>query len=273
MPTTYAHYRFGQQVRKNAADQIKRIIDKYPQLYLIGVHGPDILFYYHPLWGNQVSKLGHDIHQKPGRVFFTHMRKVLDRIPAGEREPYLSYAYGMLAHFSMDVTCHYTVFHDQFTKELSHTELETEFDRALLEHDKKPTYRQSLIGHIVASEENANVIQAFYPEVTTEQVQSALNGMITVHNLFLAPNPMKRNLLNLALKLVGKYEGMHGLIMNYEENMACHETTVKLLKLYPEAKKRAGRLFAEYDAFLAHEGELGADFDKDFETDYRRNML
>ena len=53
MPTTYAHYTFGQEVLKNLDGEIKKIIDKNIDLYNIGLHGPDILFYHKPLKSNQ----------------------------------------------------------------------------------------------------------------------------------------------------------------------------------------------------------------------------
>ena len=36
----------------------KKIVEKYPQLYLIGLHGPDILFYYKPLKSNSINSIG-----------------------------------------------------------------------------------------------------------------------------------------------------------------------------------------------------------------------
>ena len=37
MPSTYAHYRMGQQVRSMLDGNEKKIVEKYPQLYLIGL--------------------------------------------------------------------------------------------------------------------------------------------------------------------------------------------------------------------------------------------
>lgn len=58
MPSTYAHYRMGQQVRTMLDGNEKKIVEKYPQLYLIGLHGPDILFYYKPLSPMQLTVSG-----------------------------------------------------------------------------------------------------------------------------------------------------------------------------------------------------------------------
>ena len=63
MPSTYAHYRMGQQVRSMLDGNEKKIVEKYPQLYLIGLHGPDILFYYKPLKSNSINSIGYELHK------------------------------------------------------------------------------------------------------------------------------------------------------------------------------------------------------------------
>lgn len=50
MPSTYAHYRLGQEVLDNLTGGIKSTILNHKELYDIGLHGPDILFYYKPLF-------------------------------------------------------------------------------------------------------------------------------------------------------------------------------------------------------------------------------
>ena len=57
MPSTYAHYLFGKEVYKNLGDNIKNMINQNKELYLIGLHGPDILFYYKPLQNNSIFHL------------------------------------------------------------------------------------------------------------------------------------------------------------------------------------------------------------------------
>ena len=46
MPTTYAHDLFGKEVYKKLPSDMKALIRRYGDLYRIGLHGPDILFYY-----------------------------------------------------------------------------------------------------------------------------------------------------------------------------------------------------------------------------------
>lgn len=54
MPTTYAHDRFGREVYEQLPVNLKKIIRENKKLYLIGLHGPDIFFYYHPFSKNRV---------------------------------------------------------------------------------------------------------------------------------------------------------------------------------------------------------------------------
>ena len=44
MPSTYAHFKFANQVLENLPSQLQNIIEDNKTLYLIGCHGPDILF-------------------------------------------------------------------------------------------------------------------------------------------------------------------------------------------------------------------------------------
>ena len=49
MPATYAHFRFGREVLRRLSPETREAITPRIQLYHIGLHGPDIFFYYHPL--------------------------------------------------------------------------------------------------------------------------------------------------------------------------------------------------------------------------------
>ena len=46
MPTTFAHDLFGKKVYKKLPEAMRRLVKEHKELYRIGLHGPDILFYY-----------------------------------------------------------------------------------------------------------------------------------------------------------------------------------------------------------------------------------
>lgn len=91
MPGTYAHYAFGKKVLAQVDDEIKNIILKNMDLFFIGLHGPDILFYYKPLiYNNPTSKLGHNIHNENSNIFFEKARSIIKN-PIIKKNLYLIY--------------------------------------------------------------------------------------------------------------------------------------------------------------------------------------
>lgn len=62
MPTTYTHYAYGQEVFHKLPEELQRKIEPYIEYYNIGVHGPDILFYYHSYCKNKVNQYGVKVH-------------------------------------------------------------------------------------------------------------------------------------------------------------------------------------------------------------------
>lgn len=216
MPSTYAHYRMGQQVRKMLRGHEKEVLEKYPQLYLIGLHGPDILFYYKPLKSNAINKIGYELHDHSGQEFFERAKKLI--LQKTDKDPYLAYTYGVLNHFALDVNCHGYIEDKISASGISHGEIEVEFDRELMVRDKKNPVTQLLTKHIVPSEENTRIISEFYPGTSMQEMQEALRGMIFYNNLLVAPSHIKRWGVCLLLKLSGNYKEMKGLMVNYHKN-------------------------------------------------------
>ena len=101
MPSTYAHYRMGKELIKALPESRQTIIRNNMELYLIGLHGPDILFYYKPLKRNHVNSVGYGMHERSGREFFENAAKVI-KAHHGE-SAYKAYVYGVICHFSLDV--------------------------------------------------------------------------------------------------------------------------------------------------------------------------
>ena len=94
------------------------------------------------------------------------------------------------------------------------------------------------------SNENAKIIADFY-EITTKQTKKAIKGMKIYNDLLVAPSKLKRKIIYALLRISGNYKEMHGLIVNYEENPKCIESTKKLNELYHIGKERALQLLTE----------------------------
>lgn len=254
MPATYAHYRFGQEVRKDLPEKEKKIVEEFPELFMIGLHGPDIFFYYKPFSKNRVRQIGHEMHKRAGEAFFAPAAEVVRE--HGGNHAYLSYLYGFICHFALDVACHGYVDEKIAKSGISHTEIEAEFDRMLMVKDGHDPIRYKPTGHIVPSEENAEIIQAFFGDADSTQLLGTLKGMVTYLNLLVAPSKGKRFLINTILKLTGNYKELHGLMINYLANPDCADSTKELFKRYGEAKDMALLLIHEYGGFLEGKEEL-----------------
>lgn len=254
MPSTYAHYRMGQEVVKLVPDKLKKIIDNNKQLFDIGLHGPDILFYYHPLVMNKVNTIGYGMHEQPGRVFFEYAAHVINENK--QDSGYYAYALGFICHFALDVTCHGYIDERIAESGISHAEIEVEFDRSLMIADGFNPITHELTNHIIPSEKNAGIISKFFHNIDSNEVKEALSGMIKYNKLLIAPSKIKRYFVYALLLISGNYKEMHGLMVNFKENPACADSTKKLRKLYDAALERAVKLICEYEKYLSGEQRL-----------------
>ena len=104
MPSHYAHYRLGRQVRLELTPDAAEVVGRWPSLYLIGLHGPDILFYYRGYRENPVNRLGYALHGETGEAFVRWAMQVIAAHPG--QDAHRAYAYGVLCHFALDESCH-----------------------------------------------------------------------------------------------------------------------------------------------------------------------
>ena len=247
MPSTYAHRRFGANVLEHLPDELRAQLEQNRELYDIGLHGPDLLFYYHAAKSNPVGALGNAMHEEPGRVFFDRARRVVHC--EADRDAALAYALGFVCHFALDSICHPYV--GKFTREsgVTHCEIETEFDNMLLRRDGYDPLKFCTASHIHPSEQTA---------------LEALKGMISVHRLLQASNPVKRWVVLTGMKVVGKYDMLHGLVANPQPNPKCVKSGKRLEELYAQALPLAETLILEFVAKLDTDEPLDKAYDHTF---------
>lgn len=268
MPSTYAHYRMGEEVRDLLSGRERDVIEAFPEPYWIGLHGPDILFYYKALSSNPVNRLGYQMHEEAGEQFFAKARNVLNGLKQEEGPKLtraLSYVYGVLNHFALDVSCHAYVDHRMEESGITHTEIEVEFDRMLMLTDGLDPVRQVLTNHLHPGRENAETIAPFYPGTTSAEIQKAIQSMIFQNRLLLCNTNLKRNLVYAVLKLTGHYESLQGIVVNPNGNPRCEESNGRLLEMYGEAVSRGVTFIQSFAGYWEREEELPPIFDYNFE--------
>lgn len=279
MPATYAHYVFGEKVLRRQPADIRRLIEGSRELYDIGLHGPDILFYFKPLGQNPVNRQGYAMHERPGEEFFARAASLVRQQEPGEagglreqepgeadslRERQTAYLLGFLCHFALDSTCHGYIEKKIHVSGASHTEIETEFDRKLMEDAGLDPGKFFPAGHIVPSAANAGVIAPFFPGVEAGQVRKALSSLRFYSRLLMVPGEAKRRFLHGALRLVGKYEQLQGWVLEKEPRPACVDSSLRLEKLMDKAVPLCLELTANYCEVLAGRGRLAPEFQKTF---------
>ncbi len=245
MPTTYAHYKFGEDVLKVLPEPVQHVIDAHRQLYDIGVHGPDIFFYYlNDLRRGPVNKLGSSMHKQMADEFFQHGIEVIKEEwnPSAAR----AYMYGFICHFALDSECHPYVEKMIQVSGISHNEIEMELDRYLMTEDGIDPVTYLLTDSIHPTKGNAAVIAPFFEDLTPKQVEDTLKGMITCHKIFLAPGQAKRDALFSIMKIAGVYDELRGKVMSLSPNPVCEEYNLVLKAAYDRAVPVAAALIMDY---------------------------
>lgn len=262
MPTTYAHYIFGQEVLKLLDGELKKSINENIDLYNIGLHGPDILFYYNPLKSNGISKLGHRLHSQTAHIFFDNARKIIS-----SHEDYAAacaYISGFICHFMLDSQCH-PYIRQKEGKELTHGDIETEFDRMFMIKNKLNPLSFKPTSHIVPNTENSEIISGFFDGISSDAILVALKSMKFYLKLLVAPGHLKRFIILAGLKITGNYESMSGLIMKYKPLEKSSEINEKMYELFLDGINPAADIIKEYNKNIKANEKLNARFNRNFE--------
>ena len=187
MPTTYAHDLFGKEVYKRLPSDMKALIRRHGDLYRIGLHGPDILFYY-MVSKNPVTQFGIEMHHEKARAFFEEGMRQVRR---NDDEALFAYLLGFGCHYILDSACHPYVNKMAAEGVIPHIVLEKEFDRVLMEETgKDPDHYYPACG-IMPKMEYARVIHRAIPLVKTMNIYiSVIGHFMTAEAVEQAKAPM-----------------------------------------------------------------------------------
>jgi hypothetical protein len=280
MPTTYTHYKFGKDVIEALPRSLKESIVKNRQLFDIGVHGPDILFYiFSPFKGN-VRSTGTGLHKQPSREFFEHSKEIIKNShdPVAAR----AYMYGFITHFVLDSECHKYVEKMIQASGVGHNEIETEFDAYILRQEKRNPFNVNRTKHLHPSFENSKVIAPFFnnstmenqslgsdksndnnsiKEITPLDIKRTIMSQILLHKILTAKTSRKLKILNAITRLRKDGESIRGLIINETPNPKCLAYNELLKKVYSASIPLAVSLIMQYQKYLFQDETLSSRFD------------
>lgn len=254
MPANYAHYRFGKRILPHLPADVRQCIQRFRRMYDMGLHGPDIFFYYNPIMKTAVGGLGGKFHMQTGQEFFPKA------CTAAGSEAARAYLYGLLGHYCLDSVCHPYVQKIVDIGEASHVALESEFDRYLLALDKEPsphTYDMSKRFRLTRGE--CMTVAEFYPPATGSNVSQSVKFM-AFFSKFLA-NPNRARIEKLIRKVKPEY--CDNLIPESEvEELAPYIRELKAL--YDQALEKYPVLLEQLADHMQNGEALGEDFAPDF---------
>ncbi len=264
MPAIYAHDRFGAKVSERIKDDLKETIKKYYTQYQIGLQGPDIFFFYRPLGKNKVNQYGTHLHAVSAYPFFEHAVRVVRHAGQGSRE--YAYLMGFICHFILDSECHPYVAQMIEKSGVQHLEIEEEFEKMLLRMDGQDAVSYPMADLISADPETAEAIAPFYAKgITPEITLQSLKDMKLVKRLFTRPGAAGQLAINTAMKALGQYDRMKGLMNQRRDNPACKESNQGLFVRFENAVPIAARMIESFDQTVREGGKPDARFDRTFE--------
>ena len=234
MPTTYTHDLFGKKIYRALPAEMKRVIRAHGDLYRIGLHGPDIFFYF-MVCKNPVTRYGVKMHNERAAGFFEQSMALARET---NDEALLAYLLGFGCHYLLDSVCHPYVDAVDAKGRVSHALLEIEFDRVLMEREGKDPRHFYPSDAIVPKYSYAQVIHEANPAV------SPLNTWISLHMMKWFTNALVCNDNGRKRRVLGKIaayfgEGSRRFIVDHfmrkEPAAECQSVLGELDRLYQKA--------------------------------------
>jgi len=255
MPTTYTHYRFGRDVYKSLPAPLQDIIRSHGGLYNIGLHGPDLLFYYKVYKKNRVNQIGFSMHDLPARGFFEQAAQKMHRghriVRRRTSIPFLAsakyaYLFGFLCHFALDSACH--PFIEQMVREkgISHSEIEAELDRDYMLLDGLDPMACRPTAHLRARPFYGNVIARFFPELTAAQILGSIRSMRFCCNMLAPSGQRLRGLVQWLMKGTPLPMAVKDMIIKKHPNPVCAPMIKELRLRYKKAVTDASELIVNF---------------------------
>lgn len=269
MPTTYAHWRFGDRCIATLPSKYQELIRRYRNEFNFGVHGPDVLFYYKCIKHNEVNKYGTWMHEnisfKETLKMFKNNWKKHDNKPAG-----LSYMLGFLCHFTLDSYCHGYIDHKAQEIGPSHGKIESQYDRHLLKLDGYNPVLKGVTFSLHPTKSCCHNVAQMYDRFSEEIITKSMHDQVFYLKLLKDRTDIKRNFLS---KLMDHYNApqFKDLMLGKEDDPACADSNMRLDKLFSKAREHYPILAKSYVDYFENDGELDNYFNNHFapKPDYK----
>ena len=260
MPSGYTHYRFGTVVFSTLPADTRRSVQRFRRLYDVGLHGPDLFYYYNPISQKGAGLLGVKFHKQTGKSFFT---RVCRSIRMERSEAASAALYGVLCHYVLDSVMHPFIVQAAKENYVTTLEFETEFDRYLLEMDGRlPADGAKLSGHLHLTDGECETLAKFYPPATGKTVKRALQATALYTRLSATPEGARRKLLETGIHVLVKE--LEGMVLTEKPNPRCSHLNGQLYELYQQAMDNFPAYLQQMHAHMTYGALLEEEFSAAF---------
>ncbi|MBQ7353895.1 MAG: zinc dependent phospholipase C family protein [Clostridia bacterium] len=272
MPAIYAHRVFGEAVINTLSPTLVDPLMDHLPLFQMGLHGPDLLFYYQPFFKTPLGALGNLLHRCTGRQVIETMLEVTRRLPEEDRDAGLAYTLGFACHYLLDSACHPYV--EQLVKsgKAPHCTIEGEFDLWLIHGEGKIPTETDPVSHLAElSAADCAVIATYfaalshlvYPEAPLKErprkIVSAYRMLMRLSHIFSSRYGALRGFAHAGLFLTGGHEERKGLVYKKAHDPAFEGCCAQLFSLMEGAVWEAPALLSS-----VARGDLSHRFDHVF---------
>ncbi|MGM9958314.1 MAG: zinc dependent phospholipase C family protein [Erysipelotrichaceae bacterium] len=268
MPTTYAHWRFGDKCIRMLPDDLQNIILNNRAIFDYGVHGPDIFFYYNCLKHNEVNRYGSAMHDIPYKDTLAQIKENFKKTE--NKDMALSYLLGFTCHFTLDSYCHGFIEKVDETMPYSHGKIESQFDRYLLIKDGFNPVTKSVTDMFHPDEKMAKVISGLFNKFDEDIIYKTLKDQKLYLNLLKDNSDIKRFFLTTAMD-IAKVPSFKDLLITKENVEELKPVNIRLNKYFDMALKHYPVLADSLIGYLYDKNELNTYFKHNFsfKEDYR----
>ena len=268
MPTTYAHWRFGDKCIRMLPDDLQNIILNNRAIFDYGVHGPDIFFYYNCLKHNEVNRYGSAMHDIPYKDTLAQIKENFKKTE--NKDMALSYLLGFTCHFTLDSYCHGFIEKVDETMPYSHGKIESQFDRYLLIKDGFNPVTKSVTDMFHPDKKMAKVISGLFNKFDEDIIYKTLKDQKLYLNLLKDNSDIKRFFLTTAMD-IAKVPSFKDLLITRENVEELKPINIRLNKYFDMALKHYPVLADSLIGYLYDKNELNTYFKHNFsfKEDYR----
>lgn len=262
MPTTYAHYIFGDEVLNILPVEYQNIIKRHRNIYDFGVHGPDIFFYYYGYKSNDITNFGYTMHLEAAKIFFTRAKEVYKTHE--EKEMMMAYILGFLTHFTFDSFAHSYIERKREYAGISHNKVEAEYDRHLIVKNGYAPNKYNRAQSLKPNKDIARVISYFF-NFDEKTIYTTLKWQVLILNTLHCGSKVKRQFLDKSMDLLKVDSEIKDLVIGEYEDPVCADSNLRIDKIKVKALEYYPTLFNNLINYFDDKEELIDFFDHHFE--------